>query len=61
MPVKSIKLMCSGNYSVAVAVPNRCDVRPQETLSKPHIHDVDRLWSVERHLSNHSCVGEISI
>ena len=43
MPVKSIKLMCSGNYSVAVAVPNRCDVRPQETLSKPHIHDHGQL------------------
>ena len=41
MPVKLIKLMCSGNYSAAVAVPNRCDVRPQETLSKPCIHDVD--------------------
>ena len=56
MPVKLIKLMCSGNYSVAVAVPNRCDVHLQVTLSKPH--DIDGSWSVERHLSNHSCVGE---
>ena len=43
MPVKSIKFMCNGNYSVAVAVQNRCDVRPQETLSKPHIHDHGQL------------------